>query len=1088
MSSFLTDEACYPQSEVDKKMAERVSFESSLEGKSVAEMREVLRGVSPDILDDTSLSELKKKVDDLSVLPMSEEMSPNTVHVYTEAKNNFERLTQPVVPEEPVAPVAPVVPEEPVAPVAPVVPAVVPVVPAVPVAPVAPVVPALPVAPVAPVVPAVPAKVPAVPVAPVEPVVPALPVAPVAPVVPAVPAKVPAVPVAPVEPVVPALPVAPVAPVVPAVPKQGTPAYTQYITVTKPAYDAAKKVYDAALVVYKAAKKTYDAAVAAKKKYDIVTKPAYDVARAKYDAAVAAKKEYDTVTKPAYDMAKKAYDAALVVYKAAKKTYDAAVAAKKKYDTVTKPAYDVARAKYDAAVAAKKEYDTVTKPAYDAAKKTYDTVTKPAYDVALMVYNTAVAAKNVYDTVTKPAYDVARAKYDEAVEAKAVYDLAVVARREYDTVTKPAYDGAIVVYNAALAAKSVYDTVTKPKYDADLVVYNTAVTAKKDYDDAAEEFSRIAEAYRQASAPYNTYYEYKVALEEYARAINDLLKTRIGVMQTKMCPANVCGNNIIESPEICDDGNTADWDFCSSDCLRITDTATIVASYCGDGILSGYEACDDGNTNEGDGCSSSCQWSMLAATGSCGNGVLEDTSWEQCDGSFGCSSTCRFECGDSICASGETSGTCPQDCPYDNMGGSMTENKMSVVNECGDMICSESEDEMSCQTDCNSMRPFPFLDMTASQIRTHEFTEWELDELTSENIDQLITFFEEYDRFLTREIEKLQRLWGQYGYCNNDVNCENNIRQKLGDYSMNYSMNHGPLHYFLTNIENFFIPKTFAGETTQAYMARMIARRQADKERNDRNTNTTRKVKEKFNWTCAVCFYGEWFNANDGQVFKEQCTTLIKLWLYVRIKMVLDPVFPQERASILDDYCKNVWYSISEMHIFNHGNREEVCNTFNTASEVIKLYVIKGRSEKKIFGLFDYWCQKLDLQKSAEDRAIELRNQMIMLWFSGKVVVQWNQDICMLSDMYGTGSKKTFEVCAESIQETNEDCPEEGDTCWYFHWDNPFSCNNNWQTLQMQCRSSNPSSCSWEEEKRLLESETYCVSKPQCCFGTYQSV
>lgn len=117
-----------------------------------------------------------------------------------------------------------------------------------------------------------------------------------------------------------------------------------------------------------------------------------------------------------------------------------------------------------------------------------------------------------------------------------------------------------------------------------------------------------------------------------------------------------------------------------------------------------------------------------------------------------------IECGDGICSPTETSGTCPQDCSYENMGTNYEYSREVTINECGDLICGESETEMSCQTDCNSMRPFAFLDMTDSQIRTHEFTQAELDDLTSENIDELIGFFERYDRFLTREIEKLERL------------------------------------------------------------------------------------------------------------------------------------------------------------------------------------------------------------------------------------------------------------------------------------------------------------------------------------------
>jgi len=71
----------------------------------------------------------------------------------------------------------------------------------------------------------------------------------------------------------------------------------------------------------------------------------------------------------------------------------------------------------------------------------------------------------------------------------------------------------------------------------------------------------------------------------------------------------ICGNGIIEGPEICDDGsnngryayNTGDR-FCNLTCDGW-------APYCGDGILqSNYgEECDDGNNVSGDGCDAVCK-------------------------------------------------------------------------------------------------------------------------------------------------------------------------------------------------------------------------------------------------------------------------------------------------------------------------------------------------------------------------------------------------------------------------------------------------------------------------------------------------
>lgn len=62
----------------------------------------------------------------------------------------------------------------------------------------------------------------------------------------------------------------------------------------------------------------------------------------------------------------------------------------------------------------------------------------------------------------------------------------------------------------------------------------------------------------------------------------------------------VCGNNIIEQGEQCDDGNKWNGDGCTTTC-QIEEPGT-----CGNAILEYMEQCDDGNLNDGDGCSSVC--------------------------------------------------------------------------------------------------------------------------------------------------------------------------------------------------------------------------------------------------------------------------------------------------------------------------------------------------------------------------------------------------------------------------------------------------------------------------------------------------
>ena len=103
-----------------------------------------------------------------------------------------------------------------------------------------------------------------------------------------------------------------------------------------------------------------------------------------------------------------------------------------------------------------------------------------------------------------------------------------------------------------------------------------------------------------------------------------------------------CGNNVIESPEECDDGmhcsdgtecitnplicgdpldcqpRTGFGDECDASCKSEN------VQVCGNWIVEGNEQCDDGNVISGDGCDEVC---MLEV--SCGNGIVEGI--EECD-------------------------------------------------------------------------------------------------------------------------------------------------------------------------------------------------------------------------------------------------------------------------------------------------------------------------------------------------------------------------------------------------------------------------------------------------------------------------
>jgi fibro-slime domain-containing protein len=108
--------------------------------------------------------------------------------------------------------------------------------------------------------------------------------------------------------------------------------------------------------------------------------------------------------------------------------------------------------------------------------------------------------------------------------------------------------------------------------------------------------------------------------------------------------AQVCGNGILEVGETCDDHNTAAHDGCDPQCgVELGWTCAVpgircAAAMCGDGVIAGFEECDDGNADGGDGCSASCTLEAGHAcdvagqpcrTTTCGDGVAEGT--EQCD-------------------------------------------------------------------------------------------------------------------------------------------------------------------------------------------------------------------------------------------------------------------------------------------------------------------------------------------------------------------------------------------------------------------------------------------------------------------------
>ena len=173
-------------------------------------------------------------------------------------------------------------------------------------------------------------------------------------------------------------------------------------------------------------------------------------------------------------------------------------------------------------------------------------------------------------------------------------------------------------------------------------------------------------------------------------------------------PNPVCGNNVIERGEQCDDGNVVSGDGCSALC-RIT------PSKCGNGIPETGEQCDDGNRVNGDGCSISCQTEIPPVT-TCGNAILE--RYEACDdgnlvNGDGCSQFCDVtkQCSDGIDNDGDGKTDFPADLgctdPNDN-----TEQPDPI---CGNAVLERGEqcddgnliNGDGCSSLCRITPPFP---------------------------------------------------------------------------------------------------------------------------------------------------------------------------------------------------------------------------------------------------------------------------------------------------------------------------------------------------------------------------------------------
>jgi uncharacterized repeat protein (TIGR03806 family) len=150
---------------------------------------------------------------------------------------------------------------------------------------------------------------------------------------------------------------------------------------------------------------------------------------------------------------------------------------------------------------------------------------------------------------------------------------------------------------------------------------------------------------------------------------------------TSECRARLvtCGDGFVTPPEACDDGNTLDGDGCTSDCTIEVPPA------CGDGQVDVDEECDDGNLVAGDGCGPGCLLEL------CGDGVVNDGGVEDCDPPN--TATCAPDCTFRVSSCGDGFRIAPEQCDDGNVVSGDGCTADCRVEFCGDGVLNDGGEE-----------------------------------------------------------------------------------------------------------------------------------------------------------------------------------------------------------------------------------------------------------------------------------------------------------------------------------------------------------------------------------------------------------